>query len=254
MIQPTLRLGSGYREASPHLREEVRELQRALVRWGYSSIIPDGELGSLTVQAVRDFQRKTGLEDDGIVGHRTWRVLTTREPRNVGAGFSRPPSSAPEPASKAKLLAQSAGGPAWMEVAKAEVGQHEVKGKAVNARIIEYHQATTLKSKSDEVAWCSSFVNWCFRKASVVGTGSAAAASWTHWGEASPTRYGAVAVIYNAGAANSSLSTSGNHVGFLVEETPTHFVILGGNQSNSVKVSNFPKRKWKLKACRWPGG
>jgi len=59
-------------------------------------------------------------------------------------------------------------------------------------------------------------------------------------------------VIYNAAAANSSLSRSGNHVGFLVEETSTHYALLGGNQSNSVKVTRFPKKKWRLKACRWP--
>jgi uncharacterized protein (TIGR02594 family) len=139
-----------------------------------------------------------------------------------------------------------------MKFAKDEVGEHEKPGKVANPRIIEYHAATSLKAKSDEVAWCSSFVNWCMQKAGIAGTRSAAAASWVDWGAPTSARYGAVVVIYNAGAANSRLSTSGNHVAFLVEETATHYVLLGGNQSDSVKVSNFNKSKWRIKARRWP--
>lgn len=251
--RPVLRLGSGYPDLSPYLRRDVQELQRALARWGYLAIVTDGEFGPLTEAAVRSFQRKHGLKDDGIVGPRTWTVLLSSRPTSIGSGFNPRPPSAPEPAPAAPPPVLKEGGVRWMDVAKKETGQHEVAGKAANPRILEYHAATSLKAKSDEVAWCSSFVNWCLARVGIEGTRSAAAASWVSWGTAVTPRHGAIVVIYNASSANSSLSRSGNHVAFLVEETSTHYVLLGGNQSDSVKVSRFPKKKWKLKACRWPG-
>lgn len=242
-------------DSSPHLRDDVRALQRELGRWGYGSLIPDGELGPLTESAVRHFQRKHGIDDDGVVGPKVWRALSESSPRRAaGVGFvaPSPAPTAAEPAPKTASPVASGGGPSWMEIATKEKGVHEIKGKDANPRIREYHASTTLKAKSDEVAWCSSFVNWCLGRAGVEGTHLASAASWVHWGAACTARYGAIAVIYSAGAANSSTSRSGNHVAFLVEETPTHYVLLGGNQSDSVKVSSFPKRKWKLKGYRWP--
>jgi uncharacterized protein (TIGR02594 family) len=142
--------------------------------------------------------------------------------------------------------------PAWLSVAWGEVGQHEVAGKASNPRVLEYHATTSLHAEADEVAWCSSFVNWCMRKAGGRGTGSAAAASWCTWGVACEPRLGAVVVLHNAAAAGTSLSSSGNHVGLLVGESASHYRLLGGNQGDSVKVSAFPKASWTLKACRWP--
>jgi hypothetical protein len=70
----------------------------------------------------------------------------------------------------------------WMAIAMREQGQAEIKGPAANPRIIEYHAATTLRARSDETAWCSSFANWCMQQAGIPGTKSAAAISWMHWG------------------------------------------------------------------------
>lgn len=46
--------------------ENVRRIQRLL------KIYPDGRFGILTREAVEEFQRKTGLKVDGIVGPATW--------------------------------------------------------------------------------------------------------------------------------------------------------------------------------------
>ncbi len=252
MLHPTLRLGSGYPDLSPYLRGEVQILQRALGRWGYT-VPADGEFGPKTETAVRSFQRRQGFRDDGIVGNITWAsVLSDRAtPNGAGSDF-KPPGTNQPPVVVAPPSTSASAGLAWMDIAKKEVGQHEVAGKSANPRILEYHAATDLKAKSDEVAWCSSFVNWCMTKAGIKGTRSAAAASWTGWGVASQGKPGSVTVIYNPGSANSSLSRSGNHVAFLLEETSTHLVLLGGNQSDSVKVSNFAKKSWRVKAYRWP--
>jgi uncharacterized protein (TIGR02594 family) len=140
----------------------------------------------------------------------------------------------------------------WMAIARGELGQKEIKGGEDNPRIREYHSATTLGAQPDEVAWCSSFVNWCLKQAKITGTRSAAAASWANWGQDTDPRRGAIVVIYNAAAANSALSHTGNHVGFLVEDVGWGWKLLGGNQSDMVKESCFSKKKWALKAVKWP--
>ena len=45
----------------------------------------------------------------------------------------------------------------------------EISGDKDNQKIVEYHQATTLKAQDDETPWCSSFVNWCYIVAGLVG-------------------------------------------------------------------------------------
>jgi uncharacterized protein (TIGR02594 family) len=200
-------------------------------------LIPDGIFGPKTEAAVETFQRETGLNVDGIVGPRTWAML---EPGAIDVDHGiRAPATA------------GADNP-WMAIAQKEVGQSELPGARHNQRIIQYHATTGLQAKTDEIAWCSSFVNWCLRQARIGGTNSAAAISWLSWGRPTHARQGAVAVIHNPAARNTRLSRSGNHVGFLVQESPTHFILLGGNQSDQVRVSRYPKSRWQLKGYRWP--
>ncbi|HRI65718.1 MAG TPA: peptidoglycan-binding protein [Polyangium sp.] len=84
-MHPTLRISSGFPDVSPHLREEVKTLQRALRDWGFG-VTPDGLFGPGTDRAVRSFQRRQGLTDDGIVGPRTWDLVLG--PRTPGIGTS----------------------------------------------------------------------------------------------------------------------------------------------------------------------
>lgn len=140
----------------------------------------------------------------------------------------------------------------WMDIARKEIGQKEIAGHGDNPRILSYHASTTLKATNDETPWCSSFVNWCLKQVGIKGTDSAAAGSWLHWGTPSVPVPGAITVICSSKGTDRSFSTSGAHVGFLLEETATHYRLLGGNQGNSVKESKFPKATWALLGRRWP--
>ena len=54
---------------------EVTELQKLLNQNGYSLDV-DGDFGSKTQAAVKDYQKKNNLSVDGIVGTNTWGALT----------------------------------------------------------------------------------------------------------------------------------------------------------------------------------
>ena len=144
--------------------------------------------------------------------------------------------------------------PTWYDFAHAEIGQKEIPGVKANPRIVEYLSVTPLAQGglSDETPWCSSFVNWAFKKAGVQGTLSAAAKSWVTWGEERTPRVGA-AVVLKKKSGKSEMTSSGYHVGFFVSQVKGKTItILGGNQSNSVSKSTFPLSKWEIVAVRWP--
>jgi pyruvate ferredoxin oxidoreductase gamma subunit len=84
--------GAGY--AQPHGSQQVRALQRRLVRVGEHPGPIDGRFGPLTEAAVRSFQLREGLAVDGIVGPRT-EVALRRETGLIalGAGYGKPHGS-----------------------------------------------------------------------------------------------------------------------------------------------------------------
>lgn len=89
-MHATLRISSGFPDVSPHLREEVKVLQRSLRDWGFG-VTPDGLFGLGTDRAVRSFQRRQGLTDDGVVGPRTWELLLARKTTDIGTSVRDAP-------------------------------------------------------------------------------------------------------------------------------------------------------------------
>ena len=206
---------------SPHLRE-------------------DGDFGTRTLDAVVRFQKLRGLVPDGVVGHLTWFALGKKG--NTSA-----------------LVAPNVDRPAigsWLDIAKAELGIHEdaLTGHHTK-RILEYHKTTSLKATTDETPWCSSFVNWVMTKAGRKGTNSAAAKSWLDWGSGlADAREGAVTVIKKKNATSDAAtgSASGFHVAFYIASPPDHIRLLGGNQADQVRYSNFSLKAYEVKGYRWP--
>jgi len=131
-----------------------------------------------------------------------------------------------------------------MEIAAREMGQREIPKLDSNPRILQYHSSTSLRATSDEVPWCSAFVNWCLKQVGILGTNSAAASSWLHWGKASVPMAGAITVMRRV--------TGENHVGFFVAESRDYTQLLGGNQRDQVRISNYYRSFWYPIGHRWP--
>lgn len=64
----------------------VTEIQKRLKNWGYYSGAVDGVFGSGTAEAVKKFQKKNGLQADGVVGSATLAALGINEASSGGGG------------------------------------------------------------------------------------------------------------------------------------------------------------------------
>lgn len=126
---------------------------------------------------------------------------------------------------------------------EAASGVMEYDGRDAHPRILEYFGTTTIKATDDATPWCSAMMNWAVKQLGMSGTDSAASASWEKWGEAlkKPVDGCIIGFVRQDGSG---------HVGIYMGEDEYNYRILGGNQSNSVKISNFAKnnpdetRRW----------
>lgn len=99
--------------------------------------------------------------------------------------------------------------------------------------------------------WCSAFVNHVMITSGYRGTKSLAARSWHRWGKKINKAevdhfFGAIAVFTRPSKSNPNAG----HVGFYVGESKHSYLILGGNQNDSVCVKKY--RKSRLLSFRWP--
>jgi len=134
--------------------------------------------------------------------------------------------------------------PRWLHIASHELGISEIVGLDHNKRILQYHSATSLKAQSDEIPWCSSFVNWVMKQSMIKGTYSAAARSWLNWGYSCEAISGCIVVL------KRGQSETQGHVGFFVGQDDAFIHLLGGNQKNKVCVLKYAKHD--VLGYRWP--
>lgn len=116
----------------------------------------------------------------------------------------------------------------------------EVTGSGDNPRIVEYLQSTTLdapKASQDETPWCSAFANWCVERAGHAGTEfgvGAVVASVGVWQRMSHARAASWCWIAARGPATWAS---------FVKSTASEIRLLGGNQSDRVWESSYPRER-----------
>jgi uncharacterized protein (TIGR02594 family) len=118
-----------------------------------------------------------------------------------------------------------------------------------NPRILEYFRVAAAwfeAGEGDETDWCAAFVNWCLVQSGHAGTDHPGARSffWNRMGQfvrlPAPVK-GSVAVMRrNPPSVEDDWPSGPGHVGFVVGATATHVTLLGGNQSQTVRLQTFP--------------
>jgi GH24 family phage-related lysozyme (muramidase) len=112
-----LRQKDGFSNTSPELSDEVKRLQLALKKAGHS-VDTDGLFGEGTAKAVKAFQREHGLQDDGVVGSKTWKAL-----EGAGVGKSKEHPAHEKPAGGASLLKGFRGDLSWVHAREGHAGK-----------------------------------------------------------------------------------------------------------------------------------
>lgn len=125
-----------------------------------------------------------------------------------------------------------------LKIAFGELGTEEIVGDKHNPEVLKYAKETKIAGiTTDEIAWCSTFVNWVAMKAGLQYTGKANARSWLNVGTKVTTpEPGDVVVFWR----ESPQSWKG-HVGIFlgVSTDKKRVYCIGGNQGNRVSVSAY---------------
>jgi uncharacterized protein (TIGR02594 family) len=129
-----------------------------------------------------------------------------------------------------------------MTIARSYLGTRELKGSADNPKIMEMYRSVGHNwVEHDEVAWCAAFVGHCLEKAGFASTRKLNARSYLTWGEKvaglEQAKEGDV-VVFTRGS-----SAAQGHVAFFLKVAGSQIEVLGGNQSDGVTVTRYPKSR-----------
>lgn len=132
----------------------------------------------------------------------------------------------------------------WLEKARSYLGQSEIAGPIDNKWIEDCFDFTSYgHATHDEVPWCAAFLCRVLAESGYKHTHSAAASSYINYGEACDIKQGAIIVFkWYSGQRHVTICDHVIEKGLVA--------CLGGNQSNSVKISKFETKF--IEAVRWP--
>lgn len=120
----------------------------------------------------------------------------------------------------------------------------DIIGAQSNPIVLDYSRELGFKDvKNDDISWCAIFANWVLGRCGCKSTMQLNARSFLELAEVvDKPVIGDIAILWR-----ESPNSWKGHVGFYVGEkiiNGKHFVrLLGGNQEDMVKVSDFPKEK-----------
>jgi len=119
-----------------------------------------------------------------------------------------------------------------------EYGIAEVSGTKYNKRVLDYFHETGHKWVTDDAtAWCAAFANWVLKECGIQGSGKLNARSFLDTGrEVKNPQQGDLVIFWRG-----SKSGWQGHVAFYITERDGFIYTLGGNQSDKVNISRYPK-------------
>jgi len=151
--------------------------------------------------------------------------------------------------------------PPWLLTMRSISGVREAPGAADNPVILRWAQeigerfpqmkAYSALYKHDAIAWCGLTVAYCMAGAGIEPPFGVAdtekylwAKAWAKWGKKLDKPIPGCVMVFTR--------TGGGHVAILERESPTHYIVRGGNQSDAVNEAAMPKAS--LVAAVWPPG
>lgn len=200
-------------------------LQSRLTAHGFSVAI-DGVWDRPDIEALKAFQKTRGMTVSGVSDAATVAALRA-EP-------DAPGMFAPAPVEPM---------PPWMAEMHRKMGLHEVRD---NALLTAWLKVGRFLGNPAQLPWCGDAIESCLAKtlpSEPLPANPFFAQSWASFGvDVVVPLVGCIGVIRWA-------ATSG-HVGIVAGIEGSTVYLLGGNQSNAINVSGFPRSKFI--AFRWP--
>lgn len=130
-----------------------------------------------------------------------------------------------------------------LQIALSQYGIKEIAGQKDNPEVLKYFYSLGFNGKDlhDETAWCAAFANWVLKTAGLRYQRKLNARSFLQLGEEvhpDCVQQGDIVVLWR-----ESKDSWKGHVGFYIRENKGWIYVLGGNQSNQVKISAYPKER-----------
>ena len=135
------------------------------------------------------------------------------------------------------------------ELAQRFVGIQEVSGNVANPQILAMLKLDNKWPKDDSVPWCAAFMNYIAWLLRLPRSKSLRARSWLLIGESIPiseAKVGFDVVILKRGGLNQpgpEVIKAKGHVGWFAGVDGGHVILLGGNQSDTVSLAGYPKKR-----------
>lgn len=207
---------------------EVFELQKDLIALGYK-IKADADFGPQTEAALKDFQKRYGLEVDGIAGPISQKRIDDLIASHADSPVDTDSKSAP-----------------WMDFMLARYGWNENRNDAELAKFWKYTNVPGYKTvRGADHAWCAMIVCAALEETGFKSTKNAAAISYDSYGNPMKTpKFGSIITVARSGG-------SGRHVTFFSHfDSQGNYVCLGGNQSDSICYATYSPSR--VKSINWP--
>jgi len=131
------------------------------------------------------------------------------------------------------------------DIAQRFIGTKEVDGAMDNPQLMAMLTLDNNWPKDDEVPWCSAFVNYICWLLRLPRSKNLMARSWLDVGRnihSSAALVGFDVVILKRGSGNQpgpEVTNAPGHVGFYAGNAGNFIEVLGGNQSDQVKISRY---------------
>ena len=125
-----------------------------------------------------------------------------------------------------------------LKIAFGGLGTEEIAGDGNNPEVLKYAKESGITGvTTDEVAWCSTFVNWVATKAGLQKSGKANARSWLNVGTRVTVPEPGDVVVFWRESPQSWKGHVAFFIGFSIDKKRVY--CLGGNQGNRVSVSAY---------------